>query len=207
MIRHRVFVYAEDPLTQAGIASLLRTRAEVLVVGDGEIDTAAVALVAADEVTVDVVRVVRAIQRNGCPRVVIVVRHLDDAGVLAGVEAGACGFVRRADAEPDHLVSIIRAAAAGEGAMPNDVLGRLLTQLSQLHERSLAPNGMTLAGLTAREIDVLRLLADGYDTAEIAGALAYSERTVKAVIHDLTTRLQLRNRSHAVAYAVLKGLI
>jgi len=51
------------------------------------------------------------------------------------------------------------------------------------------------------------LLADGYSTAEIARELAYSERTIKNSIHDLTTRLQLRNRSHAVAFAVRQGLI
>jgi len=54
---------------------------------------------------------------------------------------------------------------------------------------------------------VLRLIADGCDTSEIANRLAYSERTVKNVLHDVTTRLQLRNRSHAVAYALRQGLI
>jgi DNA-binding NarL/FixJ family response regulator len=56
-------------------------------------------------------------------------------------------------------------------------------------------------------VEVLRLLADGLDTSEIAHKLAYSERTVKNVVHDVTTRLQLRNRSHAVAYALREGLI
>jgi DNA-binding NarL/FixJ family response regulator len=54
---------------------------------------------------------------------------------------------------------------------------------------------------------VLRLVAEGFDTAHIAMQLSYSERTVKNVLHDLTTRLQLRNRSHAVAYALREGLI
>ena len=63
------------------------------------------------------------------------------------------------------------------------------------------------AGLAPREVEVLRLLADGLDTSEIARKLAYSERTVKNVVHDVTTRLQLRNRSHAVAYALREGLI
>ena len=54
---------------------------------------------------------------------------------------------------------------------------------------------------------MLRLVADGHDTAEIATELSYSQRTVKNILHDLTTRLQLKNRSHAVAYAVREGLI
>ena len=67
--------------------------------------------------------------------------------------------------------------------------------------------GLTFNGLATREIEVLRLVADGCDTHEIADKLAYSERTVKNVLHDVTTRLQLRNRSHAVAYALRQGLI
>ncbi|MET0864190.1 MAG: helix-turn-helix transcriptional regulator, partial [Nakamurella sp.] len=54
---------------------------------------------------------------------------------------------------------------------------------------------------------VLKLVAGGHDTAEIASLLSYSQRTVKNILHDVTTRLQLRNRSHAVAYAVREGLI
>ena len=71
----------------------------------------------------------------------------------------------------------------------------------------LTPRGLTFAGLTPRETEVLRLVAQGDDTAEIARKMCYSERTVKSVLHDLTTRLQLRNRTHAVAYAVREGLI
>jgi DNA-binding NarL/FixJ family response regulator len=61
--------------------------------------------------------------------------------------------------------------------------------------------------LSTREVAVLRLLADGFDTAEVARALCWSERTVKNAVHDITTRLRLRNRTHAVAYALRRGLI
>nr|WP_281497227.1 helix-turn-helix transcriptional regulator [Ornithinimicrobium sp. F0845] len=82
-----------------------------------------------------------------------------------------------------------------------------MTQLGRLQRQVLTPRGLTFTGLTPREAQVLRLVADGHDTAEIARELCYSERTVKNVLHDLTTRLQLRNRSHAVAYALREGLI
>jgi DNA-binding NarL/FixJ family response regulator len=104
-------------------------------------------------------------------------------------------------------VAAVQAAAAGDGTVPPDLLGRLLAQVGRLQREVLAPRGLAFSGLTDRETNVLRLVADGYDTAEIAGRLAWSERTVKNVIHDITTRLQLRNRSHAVAYAVRAGLI
>jgi DNA-binding NarL/FixJ family response regulator len=108
---------------------------------------------------------------------------------------------------PERLVPAIRAAAAGDGTVPPDLLGRLLEQIGRLQRQVLSPRGLTFGGLTDREVKVLKLVADGWDTAEIADDLSYSERTVKNIIHDVTSRLQLRNRSHAVAYALRQGLI
>jgi DNA-binding CsgD family transcriptional regulator len=71
----------------------------------------------------------------------------------------------------------------------------------------LSPRGLSFSGLSDREVDVLKLLADGHDTAEVARRLAYSERTVKNVLQDVTRRHNLRNRTHAVAYALRQGLI
>jgi DNA-binding NarL/FixJ family response regulator len=71
----------------------------------------------------------------------------------------------------------------------------------------LAPRGLTFSGLTEREVKVLRLLADGMDTTEVGRQLFLSERTVKNVVHDIMSRLNLRNRTHAVAYALRQGLI
>jgi DNA-binding NarL/FixJ family response regulator len=205
--RIAVYVYAHDPISQAGLASQLRTRPEIMVV-DHDVDLATVAVVVVDEVDEETTRVVRAIQRNnGIPRVVLVVTRLDDAGMLAGVEAGACGLLRRSEALPERLVEAIQSAATGDGSVPADLLGRLLEHVGRLQRQVLTPRGLTISGLTEREIEVLRLVADGLDTAEIAGSLAYSERTIKNIIHDVTARLNLRNRSHAVAYAVRQGLI
>ena len=79
--------------------------------------------------------------------------------------------------------------------------------MGQLYSTSLMPKGIALSGLTDREKGVLKLVAEGWGTSEIAATLSYSERTVKSVLHDITSRLNLRNRSHAVAYAVRQGLI
>jgi DNA-binding NarL/FixJ family response regulator len=205
--RITTYVYAKDPVSQAGIAAQLRPRPEVDLVEDDGFDQAAVALVMCDDVDEETVRVVRAMQRNGCPRVVLVVSRLDDAAVFAALEAGACGLVRRSEASPSTLVALIRSAAQGDGSVPPDLLGRLLEGIGRLQRQVLAPRGLTMSGLTEREVDVLKLVADGFDTSEIAGTLAYSERTIKNVIHDITSRLCLRNRTHAVAWAVREGLI
>lgn len=202
-----VFVYATDPVSQAGVSAQLRGRPELYIVNDRDVDSAAVAIVIADEVDAETTRIVTAIQRNGCPRVVLVATRLDDAAVLAAVEAGACALLRRGEASPERLTAAVQSAAAGDGTIPPDLLGRLLAQVGRLQRDVLAPRGLTMAALGARELDVLRLVADGLDTNEIAEKLCYSERTVKNVIHDVTMRLNLRNRSHAVAYAMRQGLL
>lgn len=205
--RVKVCVYATDPVSAMGIGGELRLRPEVLVVDDVAREVAEVAVIVADEVDAAALRTIRSVQRDGCARVVMVVTKLDDASLLAAVEAGACGILRRSEAVAERVAEAVITAANGDGSVPPDLLGRLLNQMSQLQRQVLAPRGLSLNGFSEREVDVLRLLAEGWDTAEIAGKLSYSERTVKNVIHDITVRLQLRNRSHAVAYAVRAGVI
>lgn len=201
------YVYARDPISQAGIASGLRGRPELQVVGEDGIDEAQVAVVSADEVDEETLRTIKALGRGGVPRVVLVVARPDDSGLVEAVEAGACGLLRRSEATPETLTRAVAAAAAGDGTVPPDLLGRLLSQVGRLQRHVLAPRGLTFSGLTERELGVLKLVAEGYDTEEIAQELAYSERTIKNIIHDITTRFHLRNRSHAVAFALRQGLI
>jgi DNA-binding NarL/FixJ family response regulator len=200
-----LLVQARDPVSQAGVVAQLNDWPEVRVVADPH--EADVAIVVTDEVDEETVRVLKSLQRKGCERVVLVATRIDDAGLVAAVEAGACGLLRRAEATPAALVEAVRLASVGDGSVPPDLLGRLLRQVGRLQRQVLVPRGLSFAGLSEREIDVLRLVADGLDTSEIARHLSYSERTIKNVIHDVTTRLQLRNRSQAVAYAMREGLI
>jgi DNA-binding NarL/FixJ family response regulator len=205
--RVRVCVHAGDPVSARGIGGELRLRPDVLVLEGCDVSHADVAVIVADEMDSDTVRAVRAIQRDGCAKVVMVVTRLDDAGLLAAVEAGACGILRRSEAVSERVAEVVLTAANGDGSVPPDLLGRLLDQVSRLQRQVLAPRGLLLTGFTEREVEVLRLLSEGWDTSEIASKLSYSERTVKNVIHDITVRHQLRNRSHAVAYAVRAGII
>jgi DNA-binding NarL/FixJ family response regulator len=202
-----VFVYAHDPVLQAGVASQLRGHPDIEVVQEDRPDDAVVAIVVADIVDDNVVTVIRGIQRNGVPRVVAVLSNLDTAGVIAGVEAGACGLIRRAEATTARLVEAVRSAANGDGTLSPDLLGGLLSRLGNLQQDVLRPLGLSFTGLNPREVEVLRLVADGLDTDEIADKLCYSPRTVKNVLHDITIRYHLKNRSHAVAFALRQGLI
>ncbi|MDS0135155.1 MULTISPECIES: response regulator transcription factor [unclassified Amycolatopsis] len=202
--RTPVVVRATDPILHDGVCMALRSRDDVRVVDDG---TALVALLVADRLDEAMTRLLSALHHQGFTRIVLIAGDVDDNEILNAVEHGVCAVARRADAGPDVLVRLIKAAAAGEGALPPDLLGRLLNRVSRLQRQVLQPRGLRLGGMSDRETEVLRLVAAGYSTQEIADELCYSQRTVKSILHDVTNRFQLRNRSHAVAYALREGLI
>jgi DNA-binding NarL/FixJ family response regulator len=194
-------------ISRAGLVSQLRPRPEILLLDEADLALARVAVVVSDSVGDDTLQVLRSLRSRGVHQLVLVATQIDDGGLVCAVEAGVAGVVRRREASAERLVSVITAAASGDGSVPPDLLGRLLTQVGQLQRGILGPRGLTFSGLAEREVEVLRLVAEGLDTAEIAAKLAYSQRTIKNVLHDVTSRMHLRNRSHAVAYALRNGLI
>lgn len=205
--RVSTYVYADDPILQAGVVSQLRMRPEIDVVESGVLADVDVGIAVADTLDDETIRILRSLKKAGVGHTVLVMSTIDDTTVVNAAEVGVSGLLRRGEATPDLLVRTIQKVAAGDGFIPADLLGHLLGQVGRLQRQVLSPRGLTFTGLSEREIQVLRLIADGHDTNEIAQQLCYSQRTVKNVLHDVTTRLQLRNRSHAVAYAVREGLI
>jgi DNA-binding NarL/FixJ family response regulator len=105
------------------------------------------------------------------------------------------------------VAQAVLASHAGRAILPSTVARWLVEEARLTRPEPAAGAGPGPGGLSEREIDVLRLLADGQDTAQIAARLRYSERTIKKILQDLTTRLQLRNRTHAVSYALRIGAI
>ncbi|WP_433159127.1 LuxR C-terminal-related transcriptional regulator [Kribbella sp. CA-247076] len=214
-----VWVKAFDPLSQFGLVHSLRPRPEVALLSDADLAALharttdqrtappTVALIAVDSLDAAAVEVLRSASQRGCRRTVLIGGRFDDEALMTAVELGVSGVLRRTEATADRIVHLVRTAAAGDGTLPPDLLGRLLGQVSRMQRHVLQPRGLSHTGLSDRETQVLRLVADGKDTQEIARELSYSERTVKNVLHDVTSRLQLRNRSHAVAYALREGLI
>lgn len=131
----------------------------------------------------------------------------DQDSVLAAVEAGAIGVLAKESITPETLCTTVDAALQGAGVMSPEVLAMLLSGLGRVSREVLEPQGLSLSRLTTREQQVLRLIAQGHATREVAQELCYSERTVKNVLHDVVTKLGVRSRSHAVACAVRDGLI
>jgi len=198
---------AGDPISAAGVASQLRPRPELRVVDDELADPPPVVVVVVDAVDEAAVQLLRNVQYTTPARVVLVTTRIDDQQLISAAECGVAGIVRRAEATPERLVQVITAVAKGEGTVPGDLLGRLLEQVGRLQRQVLSSHGINFNGLAVREIEVLRLMADGHDTAEIAVKLSYSERTIKNVLRNLIARLQVKNRTEAVAYAIRQGLI
>jgi DNA-binding NarL/FixJ family response regulator len=202
-----VFLHATDTITYAGVTAALRARPEIRFVGPDPAGERVVALVIIERLDQESQQLLRKLHCGEYAGVVLVAGEVEDSQLLDVVGNGVSAIVRRAEATPDTLVRLIKATAAGEGTLPPDLLGRLLVRVSRLQRDVLQPNGWGLAGMSHRETRVLKMIADGLETREIADQLSYSERTVKSILHDITNRFQLRNRAHAVAFAMREGLI
>ncbi|RKT55337.1 response regulator transcription factor [Saccharothrix australiensis] len=202
-----VAVYAEDPVLRTGVVHQLRPSPDVEILAAREDARARVSLVVVDEVDDAAARLLRRLQRSSETRTGVVVGRFDQDALQVTVDCGVSAVVRRAEADQHRLVGTVRALARGEAVLPGDLLGRLLDHVGRLQRSVLDPNGPTMSTLTPREADMLRLIAEGFDTAEIATKMSFSERTVKNVLHQVNTRLNLRNRAHAVGYVMRHGLI
>jgi DNA-binding NarL/FixJ family response regulator len=202
-----VTVHAGDPISLAGVTSQLRQQPAVELVEETSHRPGTVAVVLADALDEQTLSRLRQLIRADGVRAVLVVNLIREAELLQVIDCGVGTIVWRHEATGPRIIQAVLAASRGDGDLPADLLGRLIAQVGIMHRNAKNLPGDMAAGLTSREIDVLRLVAEGMETGEIAGKLSYSERTVKNVMHSLTTRLRLRNRAHAVAYALREGYI
>ncbi|MEU5026694.1 helix-turn-helix transcriptional regulator [Streptomyces milbemycinicus] len=204
--RISVVVHAQDPISQEGAIGQLRRHPEVALVDESDAQVGDVAVLLTDSVDETTLTGLRRLVHDAGLRVVLVAGLIRRAELLDVIECGVGAIVWRREATGDRLFQAVLAASRGDGDLPTDLIGQLVSQVGALRPGAVGRPGVPL-GLTPRETDVLRLVAEGMGTGEIAVKLAYSERTVKNVIQGLTTRLGLRNRAHAVAYALREGYI
>lgn len=206
--RITVAVYAPDPILYAGVVQQLRQQPEIELTDDAQADQARVSLVVVDSVDDESAALLYRLRHNSATRTGLVVGTFESQDALQrALDCGVCAVLRRAEADRDRLLHLVLAIANGEGVLPGDLLGKLLSHVGSLQRSALDPRAVSLSTLAPREADMLRLVSEGLDTAEIARKTSYSERTVKNVLHEVITRLQLRNRAHAVSFALRNGLI
>jgi DNA-binding NarL/FixJ family response regulator len=201
-----VYVYAKDAILRAGIASQLRRSPDVALADEYRPDASGVAIVATDELGEEVDTAIRAVRRSCTPRILVVTNRLTRSGVDSAVAAGARTFLRRSEARPERLAEAVRQLANGSDGPKtvDECLGNLVGQVEDDSVNTIRPRP---AGLNDRDMEVLRLMADGHSTAGIARDLAYSESTIKNIIHAIVRELGARNRAHAVAMALRSQMI
>ena len=211
----RVLLADDQSLVRAGFRMILESDPTIEVVGEaatGEQAVAATRRLRPDVVLMDIqmpggdgLQATRRITESPelVSRVVILTTFERDDYVFEALHAGASGFLLK-NAPPEQLISAVRVVAAGDALLAPSVTRRVIEQFT----RRPPPGGTdTLVGLTAREREVLKLVARGLSNAEIAAELVVSDATVKSHVAHLLAKLQLRDRVQAVVLAYESGLV
>jgi DNA-binding NarL/FixJ family response regulator len=139
------------------------------------------------------------------PRVLILTTFDLDEHVYDALEAGASGFLLK-DATAERLFDAVRIVAAGQALLAPTVTRRLVAEFARMRVRRREPDA-ALRTLTARETEVLRLIAEGLSNPEIAARLVVGDETVKSHVSRVLAKLGLRDRTQAVVYAYEKGVV
>jgi DNA-binding NarL/FixJ family response regulator len=207
----RVLLADDQPLVRTGFRMILDTEPDIEVIGeacDGADAVRQAKRLRPDVVVMDIRMPVQdgiSATSSLTPDVKVLVLttfHLDEY-VVSALRAGASGFLLK-DVEAAKLAEAIRVVAAGDAIVDPAVTRRLLAQFARL-PLAVRP-GQPLAGLTEREVDVLRLVARGLSNSEIAAELVVTETTVKTHVHHLLTKLGVRDRVQLVIYAYDAGM-
>lgn len=204
--RTTLVIEAVDPLSRAGIVSHVSEINSLTVISSDHLEQADIIVVVTPVLNGSVMKQLCTLAAGRERRLVLVLDRIGDIHLTSAVEIGVAGILWRSEATAERFNEIMLTITSGSHSFPPEIQTRIVTDIAHLQRDILAPHGLTTSGLDSREIEVLRLIADGLDIPEIAQRIVYSERTVKAIVHGVLTRLHLRNRSQAVAYAMRAGL-
>lgn len=140
------------------------------------------------------------------PHVLIVTTFDDDASLYEALRSGAGGFLLK-NAPPEQLIEAVRTLAGGEGLLSAAVTRRVIEEFARRSPHTDATGAEALSELTAREVEVLRLMARGLSNAEIAAELVITRGTAKTHVGRILMKLGLRDRVQAVVLAYDSGLV
>jgi DNA-binding NarL/FixJ family response regulator len=212
----RVAIIDDQAAVREAFARVLGSRTDMAVVATGMNGEEAVAIAERDRPdvivmdvrmpTLDGIAASRAITASGGDvRILVVTTFNLDAYVYEALQAGASGFLLK-DSTPQQLVEAVRTVGRGEAIVDPAVTRALIgTHAERIRPKSERAADVQL--LTAREREVLRLLASGMSNAEIADALVVTRETVKTYVSRLLAKLGLRDRVQAVVFAYRAGLV
>ena len=206
----RVIIADDHLVVRQGLRGFLDTYPDIQVVAGAENGVQAVAL--AREHVPDVILMdllmpkmggVEAIEQimvfSPTTHIIVLTSYTEDEYLFSAMRAGALGYLLK-DVEPEDLVNAIRAAVRGQATLHPSVAARLIQGMEH-------PDDDSLANLTERELDVLRLVARGKSNKEIADELVIAEGTVKSHVSNILSKLHLAHRTQAALYALKRKLV
>lgn len=212
----KILLVDDQPLLLLGFRLILEGEADFSIVGEAANGEEAVRMVRELEPEVilmdvrmpvlDGIEATRQIVNSGSSARVIILTTFDlDEYAFAGLQAGASAFLLK-NVAPDELVHAVRVVASGEAVVAPRITQRLLENFVRATQAVPASDGLS-AGLTAREVEVVRALAEGLSNAEIAARFYLSEATVKTHVRRILTKLDLRDRVQVVVWAYENGVV
>lgn len=204
-----VLIADDHPVVRQGMSALLEVQEGIEVVGQVEDGEAAVKFIEdtpPDVILMDInmpklsgieaTEQIRKISPN--TQIIILTSHHQDAMVFPAIKAGALSYLLKS-ATPDEVIDAVHAAVKGEARLHPRVAQRMMGEIAGT--RPSADN------LTARELDVLKEIADGFDNRNIAKNLNLSEKTVKTHISNILSKLHLEDRTQVAIYALKQGIV
>ena len=207
----RVLIADDHEIVRKGIRALLATKRDIQVIGEANNGIEAVAQtlnLQPDVVLMDLVmpkmdgiqatREITAKQPD--THILVLTSFSADDQVFPAIEAGALGYLLK-DSGPQELIQAIRKVYNGEPSLEPDIARKVLAELSSPPQKPL-----TRDPLTARELDILRLIAQGQSNKEIGGKLSITEETVHAHVSNILRKLHLASRTQAALYALREGI-
>jgi NarL family two-component system response regulator LiaR len=208
-----ILIVDDHALVRQGVRAFLETQPDLLVLGEADSGTAAAAFVTAhppDVVLMDLimpgmdgVEATRQVKRLS-PRsqVIVLTSYHEDEHIFPALRAGALSYLLK-DVNPQELADAVRKAARGEAVMHSRVAARVIQELHGAAHDPANP----FTDLSEREIEVLRLIADGMSNADIAERLVISEKTVKSHVSNILSKLHVVDRTQAAVLAWREGII
>ncbi len=207
----RVLIVDDHAIVRKGIRALLAVKHDIQVVGEAANGVEAVAQAQAlrpDVVLMDLmmpkmdgIQAIKEItaQLPGT-RILVITTYAGDEQVFPAIKAGALGYLLK-DSEPQELIQAIRQVYRGEPSLDPTVARKVLAELAGPPKKPLTPDP-----LTARELDILRLIAQGQSNKEIAAHLVIAEETVHSHVSNILSKLHLASRTQAALYALKEGI-
>lgn len=208
-----VMLVDDHKVVRQGVRAFLQTQADLVVVAEAENGATAVALAAehAPDVALmdlimpgmDGVEATRRVKQVS-PRtqVIVLTSYHEDEHIFPAIRAGALSYVLK-DIEPGELATAVRKAAQGEAVLHPRVAARVVQEIHGRRQETLNP----FTELSERELEVIRLIADGLSNSDIAAALVISEKTVKSHVSNILSKLHLADRTQAAVYAWREGIV